>query len=98
MWPSSVRSSTVAAILSLLLVAGGGTAAERRYWPRSPIARGVIIGDRRVPDRDPSAVMWLAARSAAARARTVRFHHGQEMFEATFEAAGLAVDEAATLD
>jgi len=28
----------------------------------------------------------------------VRFHHGQEMFEATFETVGLSIDAAATLD
>ena len=55
----------------MLLVGAGGGAAARRYWPRSPVARGVLIDGRRVPDDEPGAAAWLAARREAARARTV---------------------------
>ena len=97
MWPATVRTTTLSAVVGLLLLAGGGaSAARRRYWPRSPIARGVTIDERRVPDGDPAT--WLAAHADVARARTVRFRHEEQIFEATFEDAGISLDAAVTLD
>ncbi len=94
----SVRLSTFSAILGLMLLAGGaGGAALHRFRPRSPVARGVIIDDRRVPDDDPGVLAWLAARREAVRGRTVRFRHDGQLFEATFEAAGITLDAEATL-
>jgi len=97
MWPPSVRLTTLSAVLGLLLLAGAGSgAAAHRYWPRSPVALGVRVIDRRFPDGEPAAA-WLAGRRAAAGARTVRFRHDHQLFEATFAEAGIALDVEATL-
>ncbi len=97
MWPRSVRLTTLSSVLALvLLAAAGGGAAVHRYWPRSPVAQGVRVGDRRVPDGE-SVAIWLARRREAAGERTVRFRHDQEIFEATFAEAGIALDVEATL-
>jgi vancomycin resistance protein YoaR len=96
---ASVRLSTFSSILGLMvLVAAGGGAALHRFRPRSPVARGVVIDDRRVPDDAPAVTAWLASRTEAARARTVRFRCDRQILEATFEAAGIALDAQATLD
>ncbi len=97
MWRPSVRLTTLFSILGPLVLTGaGGGAAAHRYWPRSPVAQGVMVGDRRVPDGEPVA-SWLAARRDAASRRTVRFRHDQQIFEATFAEAGITLDVEATL-
>jgi vancomycin resistance protein YoaR len=97
MWLTSVRATAFAAVLGLSLLAGAG-ASVYRYWPRSPVARGVTIEDRRVPDGAPGVAAWLAARSEAAKARTVRFRYEGHVFEASFETAGIELDADETLD
>ncbi len=99
MWPGSVRFTTLSAVLALALLAGaGGGAALHRYWPRSPVALGVTVGERRVPDGAPDVVAWLAGQREAARERTVRFQYEGQLFDATLGAAGVVLDEDATLD
>ena len=97
MWSATVRTTTLSAVVGLLLLAGasGGAAWHRRNWPRSPVAEGVIIDGHRVPDRDVAG--WLEDRREAALARTVRFRHDDQIFEATFESAGISLDAEATL-
>jgi vancomycin resistance protein YoaR len=94
-----VRSSTVTWIVGFLLLAGAGAGGGAyRYWPRSPVARGVTIGERRVPDQGPTARAWLSARAEAARYRTVRFHYEDRLFDATFADAGIEIDVDATIE
>lgn len=94
-----VRSSTFLFGLGLLsiAVAGGGAAAHRRYWPREPVAQGVSIGDRRVPDDARRVLAWMYERREAALSRPVRFRHEQQLFESTLGAAGVTIDVEATL-
>src|ERR1700722_19849251 len=56
--------------------------------PGPPVARGVTVGERRVPDGAPGVVAWLAAQREAARERTVRFQYEGQLFDATLGAAG----------
>jgi vancomycin resistance protein YoaR len=99
MWPASVRATTLSAFLGLLLMAGaGGGVAAHRYWPRSPVAQGVTIDERRVPDGVPGVAAWLAGRRETMRERTVRFRHDGQLFDATLGAAGVALDDDAMLD
>jgi vancomycin resistance protein YoaR len=94
----SVRASTILLGLGLLSLAGGGAgAASRRYWPRSPVVRGLTVDERRVPDGEPGVLAWVWGRREAARARTVRFRHEDQLFEATLGEAGVDVDVEATL-
>lgn len=94
----TVRSSKILVGLGLVSVAAaGGAAAHHRYWPRSPVAQGVSIGERRVPDDERSVVAWLWARREAALARPVRFRHETQIFEATLGDAGVTIDVEATL-
>ncbi len=91
-----VRSSRILTVLGLgALVGIGGGLGAHRYLPQSPIVRGIYVGDARAPDRGTGA--WLAARRDAARARTVRFHHEDHVFEATLADAGVTLDVSATL-
>jgi vancomycin resistance protein YoaR len=99
MWAGSVRFTTVFALSALVLLAGGGGgAAARRYWPRSPVALGVTVGERRVPDGIADVAAWLAGQREAARERRVRFRHDGEFFESTLGAAGVSLDDEAALD
>ena len=91
-----VRPSQILTVLGLGAVVGiGGGLAAHRYLPQSPIVRGIYLGDARAPDRGTGA--WLAERRDAARARTVRFRHGERIFETTLAAAGVTLDVSATL-
>lgn len=92
-----MRSSSVLLVIGLgsLVGALGGLGAHR-FVPRSPIAVGVSMGERRVPDRG-SPADWLAARRDAARARVVRFRHEDTLFESTLGEAGVEIDVDATL-
>lgn len=99
MWAPSVRTTTLISILGLALLAGaGGGATARRYWPRSPLALGVMIEGHRVPDGELGVPAWLAARREAASAYTVRFWHEGQTFEVPFDAAGITLDVDATLE
>jgi vancomycin resistance protein YoaR len=91
-----VRPSQILTVLGLgTLVGIGGGLGAHRYLPRSPIVRGLYVGERRAPDHGVGA--WLAERREATRARTVRFGHGDRSFETTLDAAGVTIDVAATL-
>jgi vancomycin resistance protein YoaR len=91
-----VRSSQVLTVLGLgALVGIGGGLGAHRYLPQAPIVRGIYVGDSRVPDRGAGA--WLAERRDTARSRTVRFRHGDRIFESTLAAAGVTLDVSATL-
>ena len=94
----SVRFTTLLLALGVLTLAGAGAgAAVHRYRPRSPVAVGVKIDERRVPDGAQAVDAWLLGRREAAAARTVRFRAEGKTFEATFEAAGISLDVEATL-
>jgi vancomycin resistance protein YoaR len=91
-----VRPSQILTVLGLGAVVGiGGGVAAHRYLPQSPIVRGIYLGDARAPDRGTGA--WLAERRDAAHARTVRFRHGERLFETTLAQAGVTLDVSATL-
>ena len=91
-----VRSSQILTVLGLgALVGIGGGLGAHRYLPRSPIVRGLYVGERRAPDHGVGA--WLAERREATRSRAVRFGHGDRIFETTLGAAGVTIDVAATL-
>jgi vancomycin resistance protein YoaR len=94
----SVRLSRLLLVLGMVSVLGASGAAARRFTPRSPVARGVSIGDRRVPDDGRSAVAWLSARREAMRWRIVHFRHGSQLFDATLDEAGVTLDVEATLE
>jgi vancomycin resistance protein YoaR len=94
-----VRASTVFLVLGIGALAGGGVGtAAHRLLPASPIVLGLYIGERRLPDRGPSAAEWLHARHEAALSRRVRFYHDDGTFEATLGDAGVEIDVAATLE
>jgi len=93
----SVRFSKVLLASGLLALACGAGGAVHRYAPRSPVVEGLRIDDRRVPDGAPGVVAWLWARRDAAQARSVRFRHDGQLFEATLGDAGVDVDVDATL-
>ena len=87
-----------------LLVAGLGACSAlglgvvgSRYWPRSPVAEGVLVGDRRVPD-DGSPATWLANRQLDALGWLVRFHHDGEIVEATLGDVGVELDVQRSLE
>ena len=91
-----VRSSQILTVLGLgALVGIGGGLGAHRYLPRAPIVRGLYVGERLAPDR--GVADWLVARREATRSRTVRFAHGDRIFETTLDAAGVTIDVAGTL-
>jgi vancomycin resistance protein YoaR len=93
-----VRSSaTTLLVLALGSISGvaAGVGAHHAL-PTSPIARGVNVGERRVPDH--GAPEWLSARRDELRSRIVHFQHGDHRFQATLAEAGVEVDVAATLE
>ena len=95
----SLRASMFFLTLGLVSLAGGGAGAVgHRYWPRSPVVRGLSIDERRVPDGEPGVLAWLWGRREAAQARTVRFRQDGQLFEATLADAGIDVDVDATLE
>lgn len=65
--------------------------------PEEPLVRGLLIGDRFVPQAGSTAD-WLAARRDAAQGRVVRFRHGDTIIDATLKEAGVEIDVAATLE
>lgn len=94
---SPVRLSTWIFMLlggSTLGLAGGVTA--HAVMPESPVARGLFIGERRLPD-DVSPASWLARRNEDLASRTVVFRHGEQHFEATLGEVGIEIDLEATL-
>jgi vancomycin resistance protein YoaR len=97
MWVSSVRPIAWFGSLGVIVLACG-SAVLHRYWPRSPVAEGVTIDERRVPAGLPESKEWLAAKRDEARARVVHFRAGIRMFDATFEAAGIDLDTDAALE
>jgi vancomycin resistance protein YoaR len=93
-----VRLAKILSVLGFLAVAGGSLGAYRRFAPRSPVVRGLFVGEARVPDDGgPSVEAWLRARGEALRARSVRFRHEAQIFETTLDAAGVTLDVEATL-
>jgi vancomycin resistance protein YoaR len=74
----------------------GAGALAHRFVPESPVVRGLLIGDRFVPQRGSPAA-WLAARRDEARNRVVRFQYDDQSFESTLGEAGVEIDVAATL-
>src|SRR5580704_13123440 len=94
----SVRLAKILSVLGLSALAAGSLGAHRRFAPRSPVVRGLFIGDARVPDDGgPSVEAWLRARRETLRARSLRLRHEGELFETTFDAAGITLDVEATL-
>jgi len=92
-----VRASKVVLGLGIGLAAiTAGTFAVYRFVPRSPLVRGLYLGERRAPD--DGAAAWLIGRRDAARARRVRFHHDDQLFETKLGEAGVEIDVEATLD
>ena len=91
-----VRAWTLALRFGVLAGLCFGTAAYR-FWPGSPLVRGLTIDERRLPEARPSAAEWLWRRRDAARARTVRFQGTSQVFEATLESVGVDVDVEATM-
>jgi len=93
-----VRSSTLLLVLGIGATAAVGTGAvEYRYWPRSPVAEGLFIGDRRVPD-EGSPATWLAGRQLGALDWSVRFNHEGEIIETTLGKVGVEIDVQRSLD
>ena len=92
-----MRTTRLLFVLAIgsIVGASGGVAAHRLV-PRSPLAAGIQIGERRAPDR--GAAEWLAARRETARSRVVRFRHEDQVFESTLGQAGVEIDVAATLE
>ena len=64
--------------------------------PESPLVRGLLVGDRFVPERG-SPEAWLEQRGKALSERIVRFHHQDQTFEATLGEVGVRLDAAATI-
>jgi vancomycin resistance protein YoaR len=91
MCAGSVRTITLAGSIGVLLL-GAFAAALHRAWPSRPIARGVTVDERRLPEGREPALAWLAARRDAARARAIHFRAERRMFDATFETAGVELD------
>jgi vancomycin resistance protein YoaR len=98
MWSPSVRFTTLSAVLGILLLAGAGGGAVQHWWPRTPVAQGVKIDDRRVPDGAPGVADWLEGRREAASGRTVHLRFERQLFTTTLGAAGVSLDVDATLD
>jgi vancomycin resistance protein YoaR len=76
----------------------GGGVAVRQSWPTTPVARGVTVDERRVPQGRDAAQRWLADRREAASHRVVHFRAEGRMFDATFAAAGIELDADATFE
>src|ERR1700733_463244 len=94
----AVSLAKILSVLGLAAIAGGSVGAYRRFAPRSPVVRGLFIGDARVPDDDGSTLLaWLGARRDALRGRSLRLRHEEQIFETTFETAGVTLDVEATL-
>jgi vancomycin resistance protein YoaR len=74
----------------------GAAVALREALPTFPVARGVSIGERVVPD-GASPASWLAARRDALRARLVHFRLDDLDLPATLGEAGVEIDVEATL-
>lgn len=68
-----------------------------RYAPRSPVAEGVLVGDRRVPD-EGSPATWLANRQLDVVDWLVRFHHEGEVFRSTLGQVGVEIDVQRSLE
>ncbi|MFO0757253.1 MAG: VanW family protein [Byssovorax sp.] len=92
-----MRSKKLPLLLGLALTTSAGGVAAYRFLPRSPVVRGLSVGERIVPDRGSQVASWLAGRQEAYKKRVVRFHHGDHMFESTLDAMGISLDVDATL-
>jgi vancomycin resistance protein YoaR len=95
---SLVGRRTLLATFALCSFVGVGAGfGAHHVVPESPLVRGLLVGDRFVPDRG-SPEVWLGQRGKALRERKVRFQHGDETFEATLGEVGVELDVAATLE
>jgi vancomycin resistance protein YoaR len=93
-----VRSSKLILLIGLgVTTCAGGGAAAHRFLPRSPVVRGLSIGERVVPASGSSPAAWLAGRKDAYKDRGVRLHYGEHVFETTLSALGVELDVAGTL-
>ena len=93
-----MRSSSLLVLATLTLAAAAGTfVLARRLTPASPVLRGIIIGERALPD-EISAADWLAWRRDTALGRRVRLIHRDQLFEITLGEAGVSIDVADTLE
>jgi vancomycin resistance protein YoaR len=93
-----VRSSKLLLLVGLgVLTCSGGGAASYRFLPRSPVVRGLSIGERVLPDGGTSPAAWLAGRKDVYRNRSVRLHYGDHVFETTLGALGVELDVNATV-
>jgi vancomycin resistance protein YoaR len=93
-----MRLCNILLLLGIGAFAASSVAVAHRALPASPVVRGLYIGERRLPDHGVSAAEWLTDRRDAARARRVRYYHGDRIFEATLGDAGVEIDVAATLE
>jgi vancomycin resistance protein YoaR len=82
--------------LGSALGVGLGVTAHR-VLPASPVAKGVFIGQQRLPD-DRVASEWLLSRSAALKKRTVHLRHEAEVIDATLGDLGVSIDVVATME
>lgn len=65
--------------------------------PESPLVKGLLVGDRFVPE-DGSPEAWLERRGKAFTERVVRFQYKDMTFEATLGEVGVGLDVAATVE
>jgi vancomycin resistance protein YoaR len=94
-----VRLAKVLSVLGLVSLAAASVVGYHRYAPRSPVVRGLFVGDRRVPDDGgPSVEAWLRARGDVVAAWALRLRVEDQVYETTMEAAGISLDVDATLE
>ncbi len=92
-----MRAPTLLLVVGLGACVGvGGGALAHALMPRSPVVRGVFIGERRLPDH-LSAATWLAARNEQVRERVVHLRHEDQIFDATLAEAGIEIDIGKTI-